>query len=87
MNKYKQFYGTIGGILFFIATGAVFYWLWTTSQAPAANVAVNPTPVADISSLKDQAKELIAGRENLAGIPVVAPTADKVGRNNPFGAQ
>lgn len=87
MNKNKQLYGLIGSILFFIATGAAFYWLWTTSQAPATGAIISAPAVADISGLKDKAKTLISGRENLSGIPVLAPTADKVGRDNPFAAQ
>jgi hypothetical protein len=90
MNKDldSKFFGIIGGAVFAIATLGGFAWLWMNSK-PAA-ISTTGTSIyapVDVSGLKTQISGLFSGTEsNLSEMPIAAPGADKVGRDNPFVA-
>lgn len=74
----------IGGVILFLVTVIGFFWLWSQTKVAAERVssAENLKPV-EIETVKDQAKELLAGKENNANLPLSLPL-EKIGRTNPF---
>ena len=78
--------GIFGSLIVLIGTVAGFYWLWNSAQP----VTVTNTEVdqkyqkIEISGLKTDAESLIANKQNAGNLPVLAPTADQIGRDNPF---
>jgi len=76
----------IGSGVLMLGTIIVFAWLWSQSRSLAATQPVpeNLKPV-EIESIKDEAKQLMAGMENNANIPIPVPLEKMVARN-PFAA-
>lgn len=76
----------MGSILLLLAVLAGFFWLWNTRNAKIA-VKVSPKyEKIQIEELKKEATSLVETTENLSGMPLQAPSADKIGRDNPFVA-
>lgn len=74
----------IVGIILVICTAGAFYWLWGQTKNYTVNtiVAENLKPI-EIETVKNEAKTLLSGLENKAGIPIPTPDA-KMGKTNPF---
>jgi hypothetical protein len=76
--------GLIASLIFALATIGGFYWLWTLSKdfTIKTTVADDMRPV-EIDTVKDQAVSLLAGLNNVSGMPIPTPT-NKMGKTNPF---
>jgi len=83
-----RMYGIVGSSILLIVTIAGFFWLWnsTRSAAVADTSAAQTYQTVEISSLAETAKSLVSGKQNAGYLPVQAPTADQIGRENPFAA-
>jgi hypothetical protein len=71
-------------LVFALATVGGFYWLWTQSKnfTVRAVIAENMKPV-EIETVKTKAVSLLAGLNNVGGMPIPVPTS-KMGKANPF---
>lgn len=79
--------GIIASVIFFLISIAGFVWLWSSSHyIPNTTATISGYKTIDIESAKNQAAELLDPdvKDNFSGMPVAAPTSDKVGRDNPF---
>lgn len=78
--------GVIGSSLVLILTLAAFFWLWSSARpAAVVDTAVDQKyQRIEIDGLKADAEALIANKQNAGSLPVQTPTADKMGRDNPF---
>lgn len=78
--------GIIGSLILFLAVVIGYGMMWRSAQ-PAAidNSAIDlKYQKVDISSLQTDAQSLIADTQNNGSLPVTAPAAGSVGRDNPF---
>jgi len=76
----------VGLVLLILATGA-FVWLWFGFQRPNSEMYQSTTNLEPISvaGVESQAKTLLEGLKNNAGIPIPLPTG-KMGRSDPFSS-
>lgn len=74
----------VGGVAIFLATSALFFWLWSGTRGMQSTFVVpeNLKPI-EIRSLKSESSLLTGDLENNANIPLSTPI-DKMGRDNPF---
>jgi len=80
----KSTLNSLLGLGFFVAVIVVLAVIFSNSISNTdSGISSYSTPVVDLSSLEAEAKSLIAGRENTAGIPIPVPK-DKMGKTNPF---
>lgn len=85
MEKKNQIIQLAGSLLFLALVIGVFTWLWNSAlPQSAAKVADAKYVLVDISSEKQTIEDLFSGRDNLSSMPLLAPAADKVSRDNPF---
>ncbi len=76
----------IGSVIVLIATLSGFWWLWSSAQpAAVTNTVIDQKyQKIEIAGLKTAAETLIADKQNAGSLPVTAPAADQIGRDNPF---
>ena len=84
MNNKTNFWGNLIGVVVLVATLGGFAWLWFSFQPSSESDQIVTTPSSTIDSVTKQATTLMANRDNLANIPIQAPTSDQIGRNDPF---
>ena len=88
MNKNinTQTLGLVAAFLLLVATAGGFFWLWNSSQpGEVSDVSVDQKyQKIDISTIKSDAENLTRNKENQGNLPLVAPAADQIGRDNPF---
>jgi len=62
-----------------------YFWLWRISQPSSSSDVVleDKYSTVEISSVKQQAQELIQSKGNLVEMPISAPT-ENVGKADPF---
>jgi len=82
----SSLYSLIGSLAVLVAVIGAFFYMWQSSQSAAsANVVADARyQVVDIGDTVTVATALVADLASKADLPVVAPTADKVGKENPF---
>lgn len=78
--------GIIGSFFVMIVVIGAFFFVWKSAQpATVTDVAIDQKyKKVEISALKTEAEKMIADRQNAGDLPVKAPTADQVGKDNPF---
>lgn len=81
----KSTLNMISSLVFFVVIIVVLVIIFVNSSLSSSDKEISSyyTPSADIASLETEAKELISGRENNAGVPIAIPI-DKMGKSNPF---
>lgn len=82
----SSLYSMIGSVAVLVIVVGAFFYMWQASESAAsANVVVDARyQVVDIGDTVSVATALVADLSSKADLPVVAPTADKVGKDNPF---
>ncbi len=87
-NKTKTL-GVVGGVILLVITVLGFAWLWSSSQpAAVSNTAIDQKyQTVEISGLVSTAQSLIVDKQNAGSLPVQAPAAGQMGKDNPFVAQ
>ena len=79
--------GLVLGTLLLLATAICFFLLWNNLRASSqAENITNNYPVVSIKDKKKNVEDLLLGKTNLSQMPIPAPTADSVGRDNPFAS-
>lgn len=85
MKNSKNSGGIIASALLMVVTLYGFFWLWNQAKPVEQPVVANPLyEIVDISGLKNEATTLIADKTNAGNLPVLVPTADRIGRANPY---
>ena len=81
----KSTLNMISSITFLVVIIIVLAIMFINSSSSSNDKEISSyyVPTADIASLETEAKELISGRENNAGVPIAVPK-DKMGKSNPF---
>jgi hypothetical protein len=82
----SKLYSLIGSLSFLAIVIGAFLYMWIGSQSAAnGEVAIDADyQVVDIGDTVTVATALVADLTSKAILPVVAPTADNVGKENPF---
>lgn len=82
----SKLYSLIGSLTMLVVVVGSFFYMWQSSQSAAsANIVVDPRyQVVDIGDTVSVATALVADLNTKADLPVVAPAADKIGKENPF---
>lgn len=85
-NNRSKTFGILGSVILLIGTLAGFFWLWNSAQPEiVTNSSIDQKyQKVEIAGLVSDAETLIANKQNAGGLPVLTPTADKMGRDNPF---
>jgi|GEM_PF-1217070 len=81
-----SFISIIGSLIFLAIALASFYWLWSKAQpGDVTDVTVDQKykPV-EISSIKEQARQLIESKDNAGNLPLTVPSSSDTGKKNPF---
>ena len=78
--------GIIGSFVLLVAVVAGFLWLWngTNPGSTSASVATANYQKVNIDADKSIAEKLLSDRNTSAVIPVKSPSADAIGKTNPF---
>jgi hypothetical protein len=85
MEKDNQPIKTAFSLDFLALVIGAFVWLWSSALPKTSSKSANAKYVlVDISTEKQTIEDLFNGRDNLSTMPLVAPAADKVSRDNPF---
>ncbi|MFA7253407.1 MAG: hypothetical protein WC107_02545 [Patescibacteria group bacterium] len=80
--------GIIGGACIFAISAILFYDLWNKTVPEidyTARVGAQ-YQVVNIENEKQEAEELVAGKENNVPMPISPLSGDKVGKENPFSS-
>ena len=82
----KNLFSLIGSLVMLIGVVGGFYYMWQIAQPTKSSVAVVSTEykIVDLGDTLTQATTLLASLRSQATLPVTAPTADLVGKDNPF---
>jgi len=76
----------IGSLVMLAVVCGTFYYMWQNAQ-PLTTVKAVPNPkykIVDLGDTLKQASTLVADLRSQATLPVTTPTADKVGKDDPF---
>jgi len=82
----KQLFSLIGSLVMFAAMIGAFYYMWQTAQPVKKTVVVisNKYKIVDLGDTLTQATSLLASLRSQATLPVTAPSAEEIGKDNPF---
>ena len=89
LNINKNLLALIVSCVFCLLIIGGFVWLWTLSQSQVAAKTTYDQKyrVVELGSTITDIESKVAGFKMQASLPVTAPTADRVGKPNPFVGQ